>query len=283
MEAYRINEGAALYYLTFSVIDWLPVFICEEPCLIVTDSLNYCHREKCLRELFEKLTQSRKVAEKRGGFGRFITLCVLCASASDESGVFKRSLRPSESEGYDRFAPARNPEALTAADRATIAALGARHAARRDRRLGPDRGGAGGGRDRGRPHLAGPARPDAQPALVPAVGRGRRLADAPPRDRSARLHPHQRIRRPRDPDQRAHPGAAARLRPALAAGHARPTARRTGNARSGRTSSSWPAKRWLLIGVGAIGERTARLAAALDVRVIGVRRDPDPPRRASSG
>jgi putative transposase len=49
MEAYRINEGAALYYLTFSVIDWLPVFVCEEPCLIVTDSLNFSHREKCLR------------------------------------------------------------------------------------------------------------------------------------------------------------------------------------------------------------------------------------------
>ena len=43
-------------------------------------------------------------------------------------------------------------------------------------------------------------------------------------------------------------------------------------------------KTMLLIGVGAIGERTARLAAALDVRVIGVRRDPDRRRRrASSG
>jgi D-2-hydroxyacid dehydrogenase (NADP+) len=36
-------------------------------------------------------------------------------------------------------------------------------------------------------------------------------------------------------------------------------------------------KTMLLIGVGAIGERTARLAAALDVRVIGVRRDPTAP------
>jgi phosphoglycerate dehydrogenase-like enzyme len=36
-------------------------------------------------------------------------------------------------------------------------------------------------------------------------------------------------------------------------------------------------KTMLLIGVGAIGERTARLAAALDVRVIGVRRDPAAP------
>jgi phosphoglycerate dehydrogenase-like enzyme len=33
-------------------------------------------------------------------------------------------------------------------------------------------------------------------------------------------------------------------------------------------------KTMLLIGVGAIGERTARVAAALDMRVLGVRRDP---------
>ncbi len=33
-------------------------------------------------------------------------------------------------------------------------------------------------------------------------------------------------------------------------------------------------KTMLLIGVGAIGQRTARIAAAMDVRVLGVRRDP---------
>lgn len=33
-------------------------------------------------------------------------------------------------------------------------------------------------------------------------------------------------------------------------------------------------KTMLLIGVGAIGERTAKVAAALDIRVLGVRRDP---------
>jgi phosphoglycerate dehydrogenase-like enzyme len=33
-------------------------------------------------------------------------------------------------------------------------------------------------------------------------------------------------------------------------------------------------KTMLLIGVGAIGERTARVAAAMDVRVLGIRRDP---------
>jgi phosphoglycerate dehydrogenase-like enzyme len=36
-------------------------------------------------------------------------------------------------------------------------------------------------------------------------------------------------------------------------------------------------KTMLLIGVGAIGQRTARLAAALEMRVIGLRRDPERP------
>ncbi|MFO7696417.1 MAG: D-2-hydroxyacid dehydrogenase [Anaerolineae bacterium] len=38
-------------------------------------------------------------------------------------------------------------------------------------------------------------------------------------------------------------------------------------------------KTMLLIGVGAIGQRTARLAAALDMHVIGLRRDPQRPAR----
>ncbi len=49
MPTVRIYEDAALYFLTFSVIQWLPVFISEEPCLIVTENLNFCHREKHLR------------------------------------------------------------------------------------------------------------------------------------------------------------------------------------------------------------------------------------------
>jgi len=49
MESFKITEGVAIYFLTFSVVEWLPVFTSEEPCLIITRSLNYCHREKNLR------------------------------------------------------------------------------------------------------------------------------------------------------------------------------------------------------------------------------------------
>jgi len=49
MAVYRIQEGAALYSLTFTVVYWLPVFVSEEPCLILTESLNFCHQHKFLR------------------------------------------------------------------------------------------------------------------------------------------------------------------------------------------------------------------------------------------
>lgn len=49
MERYQIEEGVPLYYLTFTVIRWLPVFVAAEPCRILCDSLNFCHQKKCLR------------------------------------------------------------------------------------------------------------------------------------------------------------------------------------------------------------------------------------------
>jgi REP element-mobilizing transposase RayT len=48
MERYRIVEGVGLYYVTFSVIEWLPVFIDESACKIITDSLNFCIQKKHL-------------------------------------------------------------------------------------------------------------------------------------------------------------------------------------------------------------------------------------------
>jgi len=49
METYRIQPDASLYYVTYSVVEWLPVFVSEDACRIVTDSLTFCHRENHLR------------------------------------------------------------------------------------------------------------------------------------------------------------------------------------------------------------------------------------------
>ena len=48
MERYRIVKDVGLYYVTFAVVEWLPVFINEAAWKIVTDSMNFCIKEKCL-------------------------------------------------------------------------------------------------------------------------------------------------------------------------------------------------------------------------------------------
>ena len=49
MARYRIVLEHALYFVTFSVVEWLPVFVAEAACCIVTDSFNFCHEHKHLR------------------------------------------------------------------------------------------------------------------------------------------------------------------------------------------------------------------------------------------
>ena len=49
MERYRLHADGALYYVTFTVVEWLPVFVSEGACGIVAESFNFCHRSKGLR------------------------------------------------------------------------------------------------------------------------------------------------------------------------------------------------------------------------------------------
>ena len=48
MERYRIVAGVGLYYVTFSVVEWLPVFIDESACKIIIESFNFCIQKKHL-------------------------------------------------------------------------------------------------------------------------------------------------------------------------------------------------------------------------------------------
>ncbi|MBC7876971.1 MAG: hypothetical protein H7Y59_07345 [Anaerolineales bacterium] len=49
MERYRVVKDVGLYYVTFTVVEWLPVFIDELACKLITESLNYCITNKHLR------------------------------------------------------------------------------------------------------------------------------------------------------------------------------------------------------------------------------------------
>jgi putative transposase len=48
MECYRIVEGVGVYYVTFTIVEWMPVFIEEATCKIFTDSLNFSIQNKRL-------------------------------------------------------------------------------------------------------------------------------------------------------------------------------------------------------------------------------------------
>ncbi len=49
MERFKFYSDGALFFVTFSVIEWLPVFVSEAACRIMTDSLTFCHHNKGLR------------------------------------------------------------------------------------------------------------------------------------------------------------------------------------------------------------------------------------------
>jgi REP element-mobilizing transposase RayT len=49
MDRFKIVDGVYVYFVTFTIIDWLPIFINPEPTQILMDSMRYCIREKGLR------------------------------------------------------------------------------------------------------------------------------------------------------------------------------------------------------------------------------------------
>jgi REP element-mobilizing transposase RayT len=49
MERYRLHPEAAAYYLTYAIVEWLPLLVSQATCTIITDSLAFCHRDKHLR------------------------------------------------------------------------------------------------------------------------------------------------------------------------------------------------------------------------------------------
>ena len=49
MDCFRIVDGVYVYFVTFTLIDWLPIFINPDPTQTIVDSLRFCIKEKGLR------------------------------------------------------------------------------------------------------------------------------------------------------------------------------------------------------------------------------------------
>lgn len=127
MEHYRIHEGASVYYLTYSVAAWLPVFVSEDACRIVTDSLNYCYDHKGLRTnafvimpshvhaiQFHENMDPRLLGQCLADFRRFTgrRLCDHCEEHYPPS--FAQVLQQTGRQDRERlfWQPSRHPEAI---------------------------------------------------------------------------------------------------------------------------------------------------------------------------
>ncbi len=49
MDSYKFIDSIFVYFTTFTVIDWLPIFINPEPIEIINSSLRFCYANKHLR------------------------------------------------------------------------------------------------------------------------------------------------------------------------------------------------------------------------------------------
>ncbi len=128
MERYRIRAEAAVYFCTFSVVDWLPVFVGERPCQIVADSLRFCHEQKQLgidafvvmpthlhlivfdlegdaTRLSHTLTEFRKFTGRR--------LAEFCGAAMPPCYAAALAAAAGDDRQHRFWQPSRHPEAIT--------------------------------------------------------------------------------------------------------------------------------------------------------------------------
>ena len=127
MERYRFYPDAPVYYVTFSVVDWLPVFVSERACRIVTDSLNYCHQHKSLRTnafvvmpthlhlvVFDAQFDAERLRSTLTDFRKFTgrNLCELCGERMP--GCFSEVFRTAAGADRERrfWQPTHHPVAI---------------------------------------------------------------------------------------------------------------------------------------------------------------------------
>ncbi|MBN1177958.1 MAG: transposase [Anaerolineae bacterium] len=125
-ETYQITEDCAVYFVTFTIVGWLPIFISEEPCQLITESLNFCHREKFLRIdsyvimpthlhaiLYDADFNAHRLSQSLAAFRKF-TGRQLADYCTKHLPSFDRVLR--EQSGKDRerkfWQNSRHPEAI---------------------------------------------------------------------------------------------------------------------------------------------------------------------------
>ena len=127
MERYRIRPDAAVYFVTYSVVEWLPVFVSEAACRIVTDSLNYCDQHKgfCTNAfvimpthihaiVFDHDFDSTRLVASLADFRKFTGRSLSDFCSCHMPKCFAETLRRAATSDRERrfWQPSRHPEAI---------------------------------------------------------------------------------------------------------------------------------------------------------------------------
>jgi putative transposase len=127
MERYRFYPDGAVYFVTFSVVDWLPVFISEPACKIVSESLNFCHTKKGLRTnayvimlthfhgiFFHEQFDPKALEQALTDFRKFTGRQLADFCQQHLPNCFAETLRRTASEDRERrfWQPSRHPEQI---------------------------------------------------------------------------------------------------------------------------------------------------------------------------
>jgi REP element-mobilizing transposase RayT len=113
--------------VTYSVVDWLPVFVSEQACRIITDSLNFCHRQKALRVnayvimpthmhaiFFDSDFDSGRLQRSLADFRKFTGRSLSDFCSQHMPPCFAETLRAEATADRERrlWQPNRHPEAI---------------------------------------------------------------------------------------------------------------------------------------------------------------------------
>ena len=126
-ENYRIVEDAHVYFVTFSIVEWLPVFVSEAACQIVTDSLNFCRSNKSLCTsafvimpthlhaiVHDQAYNNERMARAMTDFRKFTGRAIADHCAEHMPACFNETLRQCSPSDRQRrcWQPSRHPVAI---------------------------------------------------------------------------------------------------------------------------------------------------------------------------
>ncbi len=130
METYRIHDDASVYFVTYSVVSWLPVFVSERACRLLTESLAFCRTHKGLRVsayvimpthlhaiVFDHEYDTARLTQSLDAFRRYTGRTLADDAIRNQPPVFSEVFR--QAAGPDRhrrfWQPTRHPLAIRAA------------------------------------------------------------------------------------------------------------------------------------------------------------------------